>query len=252
AITVSRNQPGGAVVTTVTSIYAIPNIAGKPPLPPPGTGTNLYVGYSPTAPPPTPAQGTIEPLALEPQSSPGLDRLTSLDPTGKASNAYSYPYATPYVRAPGGPFQFVGQAPTTNVPALSFQAKNVSGTYIPGQDTAFQLIFKAPLGQIKPGSPGSQILVGAQVIYALGDAANTQYVETYPMTSFAFIGGIVLDTNQILGVPPTGTDVPGNPLWSGVVSATRTVGQGTVNANTHFTVYNGSTLENSNLIDPGK
>jgi hypothetical protein len=251
AVTVTRNQPGGAVVTTVTNTYVIPNVAGKPPAPPAGTGTNLYVQYSPGAPPPTQAQGTVEPLALQPPSNPGLVPLTALDPTGKSSDAYNYPYDTPYVRATGGPFQFAGKAPTTNMPALSFQAKNVSGTYIPGQDTAFQLSFKSPLGQINPGHPGSVLLVGVQVIYALGDAANTQYVETYPLTSFSFIGGIVYDTNQLLGTPPTGTDVPGNPLWSGVVSATRTVGQGTVNDNTHFSVYDGSTAGNTNLIDPG-
>jgi hypothetical protein len=256
AVTVTRNA-SGQIVSSVTNTYTIPNLSGAGASPPTGGGTNLYLGYSTTAPPPTPANGTIEPLSTSPPTSSGLIPITAPFPDGSAQTTSNYPYNTPYVRSDGGPSQFIGSTLPSNTTAVSWQISHVSGSYIPGQDTSFQLVFQAPLGQINPpsninpnGLPGSVILITAQVIYQLNDAQNTEYVETYPMANYSFIGGIVTYTSSTLGTGPTGTMVPGNPLWSGVVAATRTVGQGQTDPNTHFDVYDTSVAGNMNLLDP--
>src|SRR5262249_39081900 len=252
AVTVTRSGSGGPVVSTVTNTYAIPTLSSGGAAPPPGGGTNLYPGYSPDAPAPIQKTGTIEPMSPSPPTSPGVIPITAPRPDGSSPDTFNYPYATPYVwNFSSGPAGFAGSVLPTNATSVSFQTSHVSGTYIPGQDTSFQLVFKAPLGQINHGKAGSVLMVAAQVIYQLNDAQNTQYVETFPMANLSFIGGIATYTSSTLGTPPVGTKVPGNPLWSGVVAATRTVGQPRqIDRNLFFAQYDAGVPGNVNLSNP--
>jgi hypothetical protein len=242
AVTVDRSIATGAIVTTVTNTYVIPNLSTASAGPPPGGGTNLFLGYSLPAAPQT---QTTEPLTLQPQTNPGMVAITNYV-ANAANTVYQYTYGTPDVFGPD-PYDpnkvplFAGAAlPDTNI--VSFQLQHVTGTYDPSLDTQFQLYFKAPLGLDKTNL---QAVVQVSYQYTLPDGQLSNYVETYPKTELAGIGGLVVLTNQALGV--IGAVLP---LGSGVAAATHTVGTGTIDPNLHFDVFQPNNGQNQNLLYP--
>jgi hypothetical protein len=242
ALTVERSIANGAIVTTVSNTYVIPNLSTASAGPPPGGGTNLFLGYSQPAAPQT---QTTEPLMLQPQANPGMVAITPYL-ANPADTVYQYTYGTPDVFGPDPydpnkvPF-FAGAAlPQTNI--VSFQVQHVTGTYDPSLDTQFQLDFKAPLGLAEMNL---QAVVQVSYQYTLPDGQLSSFVETYPKTELAGIGGLVVLTNQALGVIGAVS-----PLGSGVAAATHTVGSGTIDPNLHFDVYQPDGGQNQNLLYP--
>ncbi len=237
ALTVERSgSNSGTIVSTLSNTYVIPDLSAAAAGPTTGPGTNLFLGYSQPAAPQT---AVVEPLTLKPQTSPGAVAITPYTATPSNNFSFLYNYATPYVTGPDGPFP--GAAlPSSNI--VSFQVQHVTGTYDPSLDTQFQLYFKAPLGVAQ-----MDLLASVQVSYSytLPDGALSSYVETYPRVQLADVGGLVVLTNQALGVIGAS---PG--LGSGVAAATHTVGTGQFDPNLHFDVYQPDGGQNQNLVYP--
>ena len=236
ALTVERSSSNGAIVTTVSNTYVIPDLSAASAGPTTAGGTNLFLGYSQPAAPQT---AVVEPLTLQPQTNPGMVAVTPYTATPSNNFSFQYNYGTPYVTGPQG--FFPGAAlPNSNI--VSFQVQHVTGTYDPSLDTQFQLYFKAPLGVDQ-----MDLLAAVQVSYnyTLPDGDLSSYVETYPRVQLADIGGLVVSTNQALGVIGAS---PG--LGSGVAAATHTVGIGQLDPNLHFDVFPSDEGQNQNLLYP--
>ena len=162
ALTVERNAQSGAIVSTVSNTYTIPDLSTVATGPSTGGGTPLFLGYSQ---PTTPQTQVTEPLTLAPQTNPGLVAITPYTATPSVGFSYQYPYATPDVFGPdpsdpskNPPPFFAGAAlPQDNI--VSFQIQHVTGTYDPTLDTQFQLYFKAAAS----GVPQMDLLVSVQV-----------------------------------------------------------------------------------------